>query len=176
MFRLFIFILILCVLPVSGNAQIVLTKLSDMFFGVVEYDTSHTGFVQLGTNGSLSTTGSGFTVSGVGIAGQVEIAATPADVVEVRCDLNGRMALPTGELVNINRVEGVIDVGVPFGSGTRCDRVGRRRTPIATVDIAANPTPIVLLGARARIRTLSSGVYDSTNGGGRPITVRVLFQ
>lgn len=174
--RLLLFVLAIGSYGSSAHAQISLTKTSDMFFGVVEYDAAHDGRVRLGTNGALTSTGTGFVVSGVGIPGQVEISATPADVVEVKCDRNGIMTLPTGERITFNNVEGVIDSGVAYGSATRCDRVGGRRAPIAVVDIAVNSSPTVLLGGQARIRSLASGVYDSSNGGGRPVTVRVIFQ
>ena len=180
--RLLFSLLVVCVAVFSAqpsHAQIVLSKISDMFFGELEYDTTYNGQVRLGTNGALTTTGSGLVISGVGVPGQVGITATPADVVEIKCRRNVRLALPTGERLTVNQTEGVIDTGVPFGAGTRCDNLGGARNPIAVIDIAANPTPTVLIGGRIRINAgagLASGVYSSTNTGGRAMRVRVLFQ
>jgi len=163
----------------SAHTQIVLNKISDIDFGVLEYDATYNGQVRLGTNGALTTTGSGLAISGTGVPGQVGIAATPADVVEVKCRRNVRLRSSGGDALTISRTEAVIDTGVPFNSGTRCDNLGGSRAPIAVIDIAANPNPTVLIGGRIRITAganLVSGEYNSTNSGGRAMRVRVIFQ
>ena len=178
---IFSFLTIGCLvfLPAQSQAQIVLTKVSDMEFGVLEYDATYNGQVRLGTDGNLTTTGTGLAISGTGRAGQVSWTATPADVVEVKCRRNARMFTPTGERLNVNRTEASIDVGVPFGSGTRCDNLGGARTPVAVIDMAVNPNPTVFIGGRIRINAgagLVSGTYSTTNAGGRVMRVRVIFQ
>lgn len=163
----------------DAGAQIVLTKISDMDFGVLEYDATYNGQVRLGTNGAVTTTGTGLATDGVGAAGQVSWTATPADVVEVKCRRNARMFSSTGERLNINRTEAAIDTGVPFGSGVRCDNLGGARTPVAVIDMAANPNPTVFIGGRVRINAgagLVSDTYTTTNAGGRVMRVRVIFQ
>lgn len=173
---------ILCSLICSVNAakaQIVLSATSDIEFGVLEYDATYNGQVRLGTNGALTTTGSGLVISGVGVPGQVGITGTPADVIEIKCRKNVRMAAPTGERLTANRMEAAIDTGVPFNSGTRCDNLGGGKSPVAVIDLAVNPTPTVLIGGRIRINAtagLVSGTYSSTNAGGRSMRVRVIFQ
>jgi len=180
--RILFGLLVLCFGVISADSahtQIVLSKVSDIDFGVLEYDATYNGQVRLGTNGALTVTGTGLAISGTGVPGQVSIAATPADVVEVKCRRNVRLRSSTGDALTINRTEAAIDTGVPFNSGTRCDNLGGGRAPVAVIDIAANPNPTVLIGGRIRINAganLISGEYNSINSGGRAMRVRVIFQ
>lgn len=177
-----ILMITLCSLIWSANAakaQIVLSAISDMEFGVLEYDATYNGQVRLGTNGVLTTTGSGLVISGVGVPGQVGITGTPADVIEIKCRKNVRLRTSAGDALTANRMEAAIDTGVPYNNATRCDNLGGARNPIAVIDLAVNPTPTVLIGGRIRINAgagLVSGTYSSTNAGGRSMRVRVLFQ
>lgn len=178
---IFILIVFLSILGPSSesSAQIVLTEISDIHFGTLEYDATYNGQVRLGTNGALTTSGSGLVISGIGIPGQVGIAATPNDVVEIKCRKNINLLMPTGELLKATRMQGSIDTGVPYNSATLCDNLGGARAPVAVVDLAVNPTPTLLIGGRLRIKAnagLVSGTYDTGNAGGKTMRVRVIFQ
>lgn len=174
--------LTLCLIPLSYSkvsAQtVVLTKNSDMSFGDVDYGATYSGTVQLGTNGSLTLTGAtGLSTNGAGQAGSVTITSTGTGIVEIKCDPDGKMKNGNSSL-DIANTEITVDAGVSFGSGMPCQGIKNPNPVVTTVDLAANPSPDIFLGGSVVIAngSLNSGTYVTAVGGGKPITIRVVFQ
>ena len=175
-------IFVVCIL--SRNAysgqqpNITLNKTADMFFGVISFDTTHSGTIQLGTNGSVSIIGGvGIAHDGGGNSGTVGVTGSVADVIEIKCDTTGKLRNSNNTL-NMQNVEVAIDTGVVFGSGNSCQGIKNNDAAAITVDLAVNPTPTILIGGELSVtsNSLVSGTYDSQNGGGKAITVRVIYQ
>ena len=163
----------------AGNAQIVLTKVSDMEFGVLSYDTSHAGELLLGTDGNVVLSGAtGLVHEGSSSAGSVTIIGNPLDVIEIKCVLAGRMVDASGSRIRLRDLEVSLNSGVAAGNANACNNTGRRRAPAIVHDLAVDPNPTILMGARATIRnnSLNSGTYSSAFGGGNNIRLRVIFQ
>lgn len=161
-----------------ANADIILNKVSDIFFGQLDYDTaSHNGIVRLGTNSQVSTTGSGLVHDGFGTAGRVIIFSNTFDVVEVRCDTSGTIALSSNTLA-ISNTEAVLITPQPFGSAPDCAGVSGTDAPIGVLDTRVNNLSSVFVGGELTIpsNSLVSGEYSSSNAGGAAITINVVVQ
>lgn len=174
----FFILIVLFLASTPANAQIVLNKSSNMFFGTIGYDVPHSGTVTLGTNGSVNIIGgTGLAYNSGGYAGSVAVTGTPLDVVEIKCETSGKMRLGNNTL-NVSNIEVAINTGVAFGAGQSCNGAKRRSTPATTVDLAATPNPNVLMGGQVVIgaNSLLSGTYNTTSGGGQAIQLTVIYQ
>ena len=169
---------IFCTKSYDSNAQITLTKNSGMFFGSLDYDATHSGTLQLGTDNNITLVGGvGISHDGSSTVGSVTAGGTPADVIEIKCTATGKMKL-LGSSMDILNTEIAIDSGVAFGSGFACAGNRKNDPPATTVDLAVNPSPVILVGGEAIIpaNSLASGTYVTFGSGTSPITIRVIFQ
>lgn len=172
--------LLLCALffPGSTNAQ-TLVQNANVNFGTVDFDGSHSTWMYLGTDGNITTTGSGIVSYNDGHAGSVTITAPAIGIVEVKCNKNARLNGPNATQLLMSQHEVALNTGVPFGSGASCDGTGNSKAASLVIDLGATPSPTILLGARLKLRNDStiaeSGEYTSI-GTGTKFRIRVLFQ
>ena len=164
----------------SGMAQITLSLNSGIHFGTYEFDTSHRGDVEMGTDGNITiVNNTGLSYAGGASPGAVTISAAPQDVVEIRCEGAGRIIVQSnGERLNVRDMELAVDTGVPYGSGIECIGTANRNDPVLLLDLATNTTPTILMAGRLRIfrDRLDSGFHSASNPGGDTLRLRVLFQ
>lgn len=173
-----ILVAILCTKSDISHAQITITKNSDMFFGSLDYDATHSGTLQLGTDNNITLVGGvGLSHDGASTVGSITARGTPSDVIEIKCATTGKMKLQ-GTSMDIINIEIAIDSGVAFGSGFACQGTKKNNTPATTVDLAVNPSPVILIGGETIIPAngLASGTYVTFGQGTSPITIRVIFQ
>ena len=156
--------------------DVTLSKNSDMSFGFLDYDGTHNGNLQLGTNGAITVNGTGMTSDNNTAAGSITVTSA-SGVVEVRCTDTGKLRNANNTLDLLN-AEAAINSGAPFGGGTTCQGNRKNSTPVAVVDLSSTPNPVVLIGAQMDIPagSLVSGSYSSATGGGQAITVTITFQ
>jgi hypothetical protein len=175
---IFTFFLLLLILPGVTQAQIVLVKNNDASFGDVEFSTTHSGTIQLGTNGSASLSGgSGLVLTGSPQAGSVSITSPSTGIVEVKCTTSGKMKNGNNSL-NLGNPEIAVNTGVAFGSGNACNGTRKNDAVAVVIDLSVTTSPALLLGMdiQAVSNELADGSYSSNVSGGVPIIIRVLFQ
>ena len=159
-------------------AAISLTKNTDMAFGDVEYATTHAGDIQLGTDGTVVLTGTTGLTLGVAAttAGDVDISGDGASIIEISCETGGTLADAAANTLTLSAVEFTTGAGGAPGTGTACAGLG---TTPATVDLAVTATPKVLMGGTINVNgnaIATSDTYSTTNAGGDPVTLRVVYQ
>lgn len=156
-----------------------LTKNTDMDFGTVEYDATHGGNIQLGTNGAVVLSGTtGLTASGSTTAGDVDVSGDGASVIEISCETGGVLADTAANTLTLSAVEFTTGAGGVAGTGTACAGLGA--SP-GTVDLSVTANPTILMGATIDVTgnaIASSDTYSTTNtgNGGDPVTLRVVYQ
>lgn len=177
-FRFFLFIYFIGMLaPSLATAQITLNINSQMNFGSLMFDATHSGTVQMGTNGSASVAGTGLAHLGGSIAGNIGIEGS-GEVVEVKCSTSGQLSLQNSK-IDISATEVSLDAGVNAGNAIACEGTKRSNPAVLVIDLSANSTPEILVGATLSIssNSLDSGLYDTSGGGGaKPIVLTVIVQ
>ena len=165
---------------IQTRAAITLSKISDMNFGIVEYDTAHSGQIQLATDNGVSLSGSssGLTLPGgiTSSAAKVDVSGDSQSTVEISCDSAGTLSDGDAHTLALQNVELAIDSGTSYGSGTPCAGVG---VTSAAVDLATNPSPTILLGGAVDAGPNSitvSSAFSTANAGGNPVKLRVVYQ
>jgi hypothetical protein len=156
---------------------------SDMDFGIIEYETSHYGQIQLGTNGSVTIIGTGLTYDSGAHPAQMTLTANPASgVLEIKCEALGHVKNADGSVsLSISPTKISIGTGLPYASATECEGTDTGQSPAAVIDLSVTPTPIIYLGGSLIINTnelnnAGSTSYSSSNPSGGPIAIRVLYQ
>ncbi len=128
--------------------------------------------ITLATNGDITVAGTAFSAPATGQAGDVGITGSNGSDVEVSCEVNATISDGTNTLT-VDQMEIVMDIGVAAGIGTSCAGLGT--SPLVhTLD----GTDIVLVGGRidGNTGTVTDATYNTTNAGGDPVTVRVVYQ
>ncbi len=160
------------------RAVISATKTSDMNFGIVSYDPEHSGQIRLGTNGAASLGGSsrGLALGGATTPAEVVASGDGKSVIEISCDSGGTLSDGAGHLIPIAGTELAAGAGVDYGLGADCAGLGNA---VMNFDLNSNPAPRIRMGARLEIGKNaigSSTTYSTANGGGRPVTLQVVYQ
>ena len=164
---------------VVTRAAISVTATQQMSFGIIEYDPSHDGSLELATDGSISLGGSS---TGLNVAGgspapaQISLNGDGTSLIEVSCMNTGTLSNGSGQFLNLQNVEIAIDAGVAFGSGSACNGLG---TSISVVDLSINAAPIIFVGGEIDLSNdaiVSSASYSTTSSGGSPVTLRFIYQ
>jgi len=163
---------------VQMRAAITLSKTKDMDFGIIDYNPSHSGLIQLATNDTVTLSGASGLVLGGGTpaAGDITIGGDGQSIVEISCETSGTLSDGTANNLNLQSIEYAIDTGVAFGAGTACAGLG---TSPFLVDLVSNPAPRILLGGEIDVSgdaIAVSSLYSTTNAGGDPVTVQVVYQ
>lgn len=162
---------------IQTRAAIEVTKISDISFGTVDYTPTHSGIIQLATDGTVSLSGaSGLTMSGAPTAASLNLSGDGASIIDLACDLAGTLSDGASNTLPLSGIEYVVDTGTSFGSGTPCAGIG---SVSGSIDLSANATPTLLMGAAIDTSTTpiaSNALYSTANGGGDPVTLRVTYQ
>lgn len=152
---------------------VTLTKIADIGFGVTDYTLPVAGAVSLGTNGTIGYSGS-FAGTGMGVAGQVELADSIGVILEVSC-ADGTLAHSGGSSM---MMEATVVVGTPqtraWGTTPACDGLGN--TALTHTIDAGTAANMLYVGARLMPGGVSDGTFNTVNSGGVPIQVRVIVQ
>ena len=162
-----------------GALALSVTKSADMDFGNVSYETLHSGSIRLGTDGNVGLvgeTGLFLESSAPTNAGGVVVGGGNNSVIDVSCDVDGRLTAGGGNRLELVNTEIALNAGVSGGSGTLCNGV---KNVVMTVDTAVSPVPLILVGGE--IDTTADGIdgdlsYSTANSGGQAVTIRVVFQ
>lgn len=156
---------------------VVLSKGDDIDFGFLEFDVTHSGTLQLGTNGVLNVTGTGLASDLATSSGVVTVTAPATGIVEVRCTNTGKLKNGNSSL-DLTGVEIAVNTGLPFGSGSACQGTRNNDPTAAVIDLAATPTPNILIGGQMSVpaNSLNAGTYTSATGGGSAITLAITIQ
>lgn len=155
------------------------TKGQDLNFGQVDYEPSHSGAIQLGTDGNIQLGSGTFGISlngGTPTAGDITLSGDGQSTIEISCENNGVLTAGGANTLNLQNVEFAVDAGQAFGSGTQCAGLA---APAAAIDLASNNTPKILIGGALNVASnaiTSSNTYSTTNAGGDPVTMRVVYQ
>lgn len=158
---------------ITTQQAISLNNNADMVFGIVEYDGTHSGDIVLATAGTASLSGAtGLTLSGATNAGDVDITGDGASVVDVSCETGATLTDGGANTLTID----VVTVAINGGGDVTCNGLA---TPVGNVDLSVTANPTVLMGAT--IDTTADGIdvsaaYSTTNAGGDPVTLRVIYQ
>lgn len=166
----------------AAVAQITFAINADLSFGLIEYSTTHSGQVRIGTNGNVTLTGSGLMYVSGAFPANVRITAIPASgILDIKCRANGSLrGNSTGSALTMNRLQISIDTGVNYDAANLCAGIAGGNPVAVSVDLAVSPTPIVLIGGRlvvgAGALNNTNTSYSSANAGGQHIRLRVVYQ
>ena len=162
--------------PILCLAQTVqFSSVSGMDFGLIEFASSHSGTLTMGTNGSASLSGSGLFYQNDGNPGQITIIGN-SGVVEVKCEPTATLSGNT--TLTISDIEARAGSGGPPGTGSACGGIGGGDPATLVIDLGATPNARIYFGGKLNIpaNALSSGSYSSSTGGGDPMTLSAMFQ
>ncbi len=161
---------------VTTHGAIAFSNVQDISFGHIDYDAVHKGGLALGTDGNL-TLGSnsvGLVLSGSVNQGSITVS-NDGSTMEISCDHSATLANTNGDLLAITPTEIINGAGVAFGEATRCRGVGTDpliASGLTELKIGAQ----LVVGAEFGSSDLTGGTYNTSNAGGDPITVSVVYQ
>lgn len=164
---------------VAGVA-VSLTKNADMDFGGVDFVTgAHNGNLELGTDDAVVLSGgpTGLTLTGTPASGSVTINSATG-TVDVSCEATGAVGDGTRTMPLSSIKWDTAATTFALATNT-CGGLG---VGAVAVNTTATPNPILLIGAQLDVaaNALDGSVggtpYDTSTGGGDPVTFRVVFQ
>lgn len=160
------------------NAALSVQVTEDLNFGDVFFNPDHKGQILLGTNGKvfISSDTKGLTLSGATNAATIEVGGHDDQVIEISCDKEAALATKDAEVIMLTDTEIMINQPGNFGAGTSCN--GLSSNP-KVVDLSQNTAPTIFMGAALNIEENSfnrSEFYDSTNAGGKPVSLRIVYK
>lgn len=174
--------LLLAVLIVSAPrvsyCQVTLNGLADMDFGNVDFAATYSGSVQLGTNGTVQTTGFGISSTDNGNAGQVRVTFPDTGIVELKCAQTAQMISPPATALNITNMEVAVNTGVAFSNGTACQGTAGADPVTLTLNMAILGDPDIFIGGEISIPgpISISGLQNYSSSGGTPIRLSFVVQ
>lgn len=161
-----------------AQAQVI-DYITGFSFGSLDFSTSFSVTLQLGTNGALDVSGFGVVSNGGENAGHIRITSPDTGMIDVRCTSQAVLAHPTASPITIQNIEIAVNTGVVFGGGNQCNGVGIGDLPAATIDMDAIPDPDVYIGGEIVISSpiiLPSNDVYNTSGDGTPVTISLIIQ
>lgn len=164
---------------VITRAALSVTANQHMNFGVIEFEPTHNGRLELGTDGSIAVDGSavGLNISGGSpTPATVTLGGDGTSTVEISCMENGNLSNGSGQNITLFNVEMSIGIGVPSGGATACGGLGNA---VSTVDLSTTPSPTIFVGGQLNLDNdaiTNSSSYSTTLSGGVPITLRMVYQ
>lgn len=163
----------------TTRAQTIST-LSGLDFGDFDFATTYSGAIQLATNSTLNTTGSGISYNGGAARGHIRVTAPVTGIIDIKCTTTAQMVSPPdADPFDIDQIELAVTTGVAFGSGDTCNGLGGGDAVATTIDLDANPTPDIYIGARINIPTpitLPASHSYTTTGTGTPVMLSIVIQ
>ncbi len=139
----------------------------------IEYQAEPTSAdrVHLGTDGSLTSTGSAFIAPSTGQAGAVRVAGDGTSSIDIACTANAALATTSGETLTLTNLEFAIDTGTSAGNALPCQGLNTT-TSTHTLD---GDDQLLLGGALVGNSTLTDSTYSTTHSGGLPASFRVVY-
>ena len=156
-----------------------INTISGLDFGDFDFATTYNGAIQLGTNNTLNTTGSGISSNGGATRGHIRVTAPLTGIIEIKCATTAQMVSSGASPLNIDQIELAVTTGVAFSSGNLCNGLGGGDAIAVTVDLDANPNPDIYIGARINISTpitLPASHNYTTAGTGTPVMLSIVVQ
>jgi hypothetical protein len=170
----------------SASFRVVLTVTQTQAFHTnavgpkIEYTgTPDTSELRVFTDGSRAATGAFYVIPGTGnaTAGVLRVTATPAETINIACDDTATLAETGGGTIILSALE-IDTTGGVAGNATDCDAAGLTNPVVPALAIGGGGTQDIQIGGRI-VANSGSGVggfvYSTSNAGGNPITLRVLY-
>jgi len=159
-------------------SNLVLTP-TDMQFGNISFNGTPGApdTVVLTTGGAISYNGV-FSAGGASTiaAGDVSIAGTVGNVLDVSCTASGTLAQLSGSgAIDVNNVK-VANESAAAGGGSACAGTG---SVVLSFALTSGTDDQVKLGGTldgSTVSSFASGAYSTANSGGTPIQVDVVYQ
>ncbi len=174
-----VFLLSYCFFMHSARAQVVTSANTAISFGTIELADTHSGNVQLATNGDVQTTGSGLSARDDGNAGSIKITEPDTGIIDIKCASSGQLVDAVAPSLTIQNIEIAINTGVSFGNGIACRGILPADPVTTSIDMDALPDPDILVGGEVVINNISPLPTDrmySTNAGGNAIRLSITVQ
>lgn len=149
-----------------------LSNVQNMNFGIVEFTAVHSGDIRLATNGVIALYNAvGLVLSGVAAAGSVDISGDVSEAMEISCETLATLTDGIGNSLTADSLEIATGAGIGFGLGTAC--AGISISPLVSIGAT-----VVKIGGRINVdgSILYAGDYDTSNAGGDPVTIQVVYQ
>lgn len=162
----------------TASAAVSVTNNANIDFGGVDFVAVHSGAVQLGTNGVAVLSGdTGLTLTGSPTSGELAVSSTSGTIL-VSCDATAVVGDGTRDLT-ISGVKWDLANTATYAAATNtCAGLGTSAVSIDTSSVN-NPTVYVgaelTIGSNALAGSSGSTPYDTSTGGGDPITFRLVF-
>lgn len=163
----------------TASAAVTVANNANLDFGGIDFITAHSGTVELGPDGNavLGGASANLTLTGATTAGELAVTSV-SGTLEVSCDAT---AVIGDGSTNLTITEVKWDTtATDYGSATNtCAGLGT--TPVA-IDTAVVTSPTIYVGAELTITSNqlngSSGStpFDTSTGGGNPVTFRFVYQ
>jgi hypothetical protein len=163
----------------SITAQSALTAgtITDLDFGVVEYAATHSGTIQLGTNGAITfDTPVGLTAGGgTPNAGSVTISGDTGATVDVSCDTSATLDDgAAGAALTLSGIEVTAGAGAAYDGAGTFDCAGVATASIDGATLTGGSITLLVGGAIDLGGLDASGTYNSANG--TTFTLRVVYE
>ena len=148
---------------------IVVDNVSDLQFGILEYDPSDAGgAIVLGTDGTVDVAGTGYVAAGTPMAGGLDITATDGEKIYVACSASAVLALSTdaGETMSVS------DVNYTFNGLVRYCNSGLH-------ELDSTGRDSINIGAQLNVPSgaaAEEGTYSTSHNGGIPLTFTVTYE
>ena len=163
----------------TASAAVSVVKNADLDFGGIDFVAAHSGTVELGPDGNAALGGgaTNLTLTGTAAAGELAITSG-AGTIEVTCDATGVIGDGSTDLTMTTIVWDTTAAAYGAASNT-CGGLG---VGAVALDTGASPNPTIFIGAELTIGANdlngSSGgtPFDTSTGGGDPVTFRMVFQ
>lgn len=161
------------------SAAVSVVKDADLDFGAIDFVAVHNGDLQVGPDGNAALTNvpAGLTLTGTPVAGQMTITSG-AGIIDVTCDAAAVIGDGSTDLA-ITEVKWDVSAATYGAAANTCGGLG---LGVISLDTGATANPIIyigaqlVIGANALVGSSGSTPFDTSTGGGDPITFRMVFQ
>lgn len=163
----------------TASAAVTLTKQSDLDFGGIDFVAVHNGTVELGPDGNAALGGgpAGLTLTGTPAAAQIDVTSS-AGIIDVTCETTGVIGDGTTNLT-MTTIKWDTSAATYAAATNTCAGLG---AGAVSIDTGTTNNPSLYIGAEltigANVLNGSSGStpFNTSTGGGNPVTFRFVFQ
>lgn len=164
----------------TASVAVTVVNNANLDFGGIDFVPVHNGTIELGPDGNAAVGGgsAGLTLTGTPTAGELAVTGN-GSVLEITCDASAVIGDGTTDL-NITTV--VWDQSNATAYGAAANTCAGLGAGVVTIDtsVTANPTVYVgaelTIGANALVGSSGSTPFDTSTGGGDPVTFRFVYQ
>lgn len=165
----------------SASATVTVTKNADIDFGGLDFDATHVGTVELGPDGNVALGGGSAGLALSGSPNAAEIAVTSVlGTIEITCETTGVIG---DGAVDLNITPVVWDVSSAATYATAANTCGGLGVGAVAIDTSVTNNPTAYIGGLLTIgnnvlngATGGATPFNTTTGGGDPITFRFVYQ